>query len=598
MIKPAQDVVEVLGSLAEQAGADLITKLVSLTEQLGEGVVSQADFNSQATDSILVLERMAQAQDKANNPELAAQYRQIAAELKGMVVVGAEAVDVMGSLAEQAGADLITRLVGLAEQLSEGAVSQADFNSQATDNILILERMAQAQDEANNPELAAQYRQIATELKGMVVIGAEAVDVMGSLAEQAGADLITKLVSLTQQLEIGATSQEDFNSQALENITVLERMAQAQDKAGNPALAAQYRQVASELKGMVVVAAQAVDVLGSLAEQAGADLVTRLVGLTEQLSIGTLTQQDFNTQALDNIVVLGRMADAQEKAHNPELAAQYRQIATELKGMIVVGAEAVDVMGNLAEQVGADLVTKLVGLTQQLDMGTLAQTDFNTQALENITILERMAQVQDRAGNPELAAQYRQIAAELKGMVVIGAEAVDVMGSLAEQVGAELVTRLVGLTQQLEIGPTTQEDFNNQALDNIVVLERMAQAQDKANNPELAAQYRQIAAELKNMVVIGEQAVDVIGNLAEQAGADLVTKLVGLTQQLDIGTVTQEDFNTQALENITVLERLAQAQDRAGNPELAAQYREMAAELKGMIKPGMDVGDVLGTLAD
>ncbi|MFC3834799.1 MULTISPECIES: peptidoglycan DD-metalloendopeptidase family protein [Deinococcus] len=140
-------------------------------------------------------------------------------------------------------------------------------------------------------------------------------------------------------------------------------------------------------------------------------------------------------------------------------------------------------------------------------------------------------------------------------------------------------TKVDTLVADLDDGAISQEDFNRQALDTVPALERLAQAADARGFAELAGYYRTAAAGLKELVT-GAGTVTQTLTTAEQQAADTTVSLLDLTTRYRDGAMGQQEFVTAAQAALDSLEQQAQAAERVGNTELAAYYRQLAAELR------------------
>ncbi|WP_295818857.1 peptidoglycan DD-metalloendopeptidase family protein, partial [uncultured Deinococcus sp.] len=140
-------------------------------------------------------------------------------------------------------------------------------------------------------------------------------------------------------------------------------------------------------------------------------------------------------------------------------------------------------------------------------------------------------------------------------------------------------TKVDALVADLDDGAISQEDFNRQALDTIPALERLAQAADARGFAELAGYYRTAAAGLKDLVT-GADTVTQTLTTAEQQAADTTVSLLDLTTRYRDGAVGQQEFVAAAMTALDSLEQQAQGAERVGNSDLAAYYRQLAAELR------------------
>lgn len=140
-------------------------------------------------------------------------------------------------------------------------------------------------------------------------------------------------------------------------------------------------------------------------------------------------------------------------------------------------------------------------------------------------------------------------------------------------------TKVDALVADLQDGAISQEDFNRQALDAIPALERLAQAADAQGYAELAGYYRAAASGLGELAT-GAGTVTQTLSTAEQQAADTTVSLLDLTGRYREGATSQQDFVTAALAALGSLEAQAHAAERVGNSELAAYYRQLAAELR------------------
>lgn len=70
-------------------------------------------------------------------------------------------------------------------------------------------------------------------------------------------------------------------------------------------------------------------------------------------------------------------------------------------------------------------------------------------------------------------------------------------------------------------------------------------------------------------------------------------KLSPLIDDLEAGAITQKDFNKATADMIPTLERMAAAADKAGKPEVAQAWRDMAAALKDLRAGVSDTSDAL-----
>jgi len=158
----------------------------------------------------------------------------------------------------------------------------------------------------------------------------------------------------------------------------------------------------------------------------------KLTQLTQGLEEGTVTQEDFNTQALDSIVSLGRLADAAQATGHTDLAGYYRKSAEGLKALIKPGMDVSEVLGTLADEAGVALIGPLITLQKQFDDGAISIADFDKQALEAIPKLLALAKAAELAGRSDLADEYRQIAKELQGEVSQAGKVTAALGKMQD----------------------------------------------------------------------------------------------------------------------------------------------------------------------
>lgn len=150
--------------------------------------------------------------------------------------------------------------------------------------------------------------------------------------------------------------------------------------------------------------------------------------------------------------------------------------------------------------------------------------------------------------------------------------------------------RVDTLVADLEDGAITQEDFNQQALDAIPALERLAQAADARGFATLAGYYRAAASGLSDLVT-GAGTVTQTLTTAEQQAADTTISLLALTTRYREGAIGQEEFNTAGVAALKNLDAQALAAERAKNPELAAYFRELAANLRDIGGAGLKAAE-------
>lgn len=210
-----------------------------------------------------------------------------------------------------------------------------------------------------------------------------------------------------------------------------------------------------------------------------------------------------------------------------------------------------------------------------------------------LPMLERLAQLARGTNLEGVAAEYLSVTRariqSITDTVVEGSTAIAEVDAQA----ADAVQRAQAILAGYEQGRTSAEDAAQAALDLVVVLERYAQAAERAGKADVAAGWREFAQQVLSELPSVKGTLDEVGTLAEEKAADTTIQMVKLVQSYQGGTISLREFVAAALEAIPALEALAALAEANGNADLAAHYRGMVSELRSIGGTALKTGEAL-----
>lgn len=241
----------------------------------------------------------------------------------------------------------------------------------------------------------------------------------------------------------------------------------------------------------------------------------RLSALIDDLNAGAISQDEFNAQALEGVVTLGRLADAAERNEKPELADQWRQMAQALGSLIQPGENLADALGNSKPLSLSEWQEQLQILTDDFDSGVSTADEYAAGLQQLGADLGDMARKADAAGNPKLAQAFRDQAAALRAMNPEIAGALQTLGKVQDYAG--YVRDVAGAFGQLAgaIGEGEQE-------------------YDRFTGAKLQTPWKDLAANLEGVQNAAGKVVEIVGDVMRivanpadiGAWVSLVTKVV------------------------------------------------------------------------
>lgn len=243
-----------------------------------------------------------------------------------------------------------------------------------------------------------------------------------------------------------------------------------------------------------------------------------------------------------------------------------------------LNAEPLDLGPDPDDQALEDWNRKITDLEESLAQGKIAQEEFNQEALSAIVTFERLAVAADQADKPELAATWRAAAQGLSSLIKPGEEASEVLGTLADEVMVDTTTDLVKLRDAFVSGATGTQEFVEGVLTALPRLEQLAQAAERAGRADLAAAYRQMAQELREMA---PAAAGVLEKLSKaQKNITYFRDLAGAFGELTaaIGE-TEEEY------------------DSVTGEKLATPWKDLTANLEGATEAADKVLAIMGDVA-
>lgn len=214
---------------------------------------------------------------------------------------------------------------------------------------------------------------------------------------------------------------------------------------------------------------------------------------------------------------------------------------------------------------------QLSTLIDDLNDGAISQEDFNEKALESVTTLGRLADAAERNEKPELAAKWRAYAAALVPLIQTADTATETLENLADAQASETTGSLLKLTESFQQGAIGQEDFNAQAVEGLLNLDKLGRAAQRANRPELVTYYRELAADLRK---VGGEALATAEKFARLSGG---RRAMNDARQGIEGLVTGDpkDFDTGWQQQLNDIQ-----QAKKDFPELAADFDKLIAKGK------------------
>ncbi|MVN88642.1 tape measure protein [Deinococcus sp. HMF7620] len=409
---------EIIGALADDPVWDILRAKLSdtlsarsLNDRVGEvaGVLSAADGAYEAGGDPLayikaleaelpMLERLASLARGTDLDGLANSYLEATrARIQAVTDLVVTSATATGEVDQQA-ADAVQRAREIVEGYEQGRIGAGEAAEAALELVLVLEQYAQAAERANDADAAAGWRAFAQEVLSSAPTVSAALDEVGTSADEQAADTTVNLLKLMQGYQEGSVGLRDFLGAAVEALPKLEALAKVAELAGRADLAAHYRALATELRGM--------------------SPNLKLTGFLDKMNT-------YGQYATD---LAGRLANLAEASGNGNLAAN---INGAVKAFELVKGVAMDIaQGNwvgAAVKVLGSLIDAFAGFARAKAEAAKAREDFqkqfsliNADAFSSFTTRSRGLLADVFGGGPEVIKSINETAASIAKAIESG----------------------------------------------------------------------------------------------------------------------------------------------------------------------------------